>query len=92
MTKGDPTRHKPPPLYLIFNCPHDFPQQFACRIWRDGQRPELFAVADSLEQVRKTMPFGMRYLGTFTFEQIRRAMFRYILRHQDDSVSVEAWF
>ena len=85
-------RHKPPPLYVIFDCPRDFPRQFACRIWRDGQMPELFAVADSLEQIQNALPSGMRCLGSFTFGQVRRVMFHRVLRHQDDPVNVEVWF
>jgi hypothetical protein len=66
-----------PPLYVIYDHPRDFPEEFVCRVWY-GEIAELspFATAGSLKEIREALPPGKVNLGRYD---------------QDDPAICEVW-
>jgi len=66
-----------PSLYVIYDHPSDYPQDFVCRVWQ-GELAEFrpFAVARTLEEIRQRLPPGMVCLGRY---------------EQDDPAIREVW-
>ncbi|HEY1897032.1 MAG TPA: hypothetical protein VGG62_12195 [Terracidiphilus sp.] len=64
-------------IYVIYDCPRDFPNQFVCRIFHgDVPERELFAVGDTIDEIHRQLPPGLYPIG----------------RHQsDDRVIAEVW-
>jgi len=65
------------PLYVIYDHPSDYPWGFVCRVWQ-GELAEFtpFAIARTLEEIRRRLPPGMVCLGRY---------------EQDDPAIREVW-
>lgn len=64
------------PIICIYNCPADYPRQYVARLW-DAQTPtNIITTADSLEEIRQTIPANMTC--------IQRS-------EKDDACIVETW-
>lgn len=64
------------PMITVYKHPEDYPEQYVARVW-DANRPtHLIALADTLDELRETIPQGMYNLGR---------------QPQDDPCIVEVW-
>jgi hypothetical protein len=47
------------PMITIYNHPSDYPKGYVARLWADSRATEYFALAGSLDEIRKAIPSGM---------------------------------
>lgn len=47
------------PLICIYEHPADYPQRYVARLWDIETPTNIIATADTLEEVRETIPHGM---------------------------------
>ena len=64
------------PLICIYNSPKDYPGKYIARLWDVNRPTNIVAIAESLDEIRKTKPADMVIM--------QRQL-------QDDPVIVETW-
>lgn len=64
------------PIIVIYKNPSDYPDKYVARVWNIDSPTALIALAESLEEIRKTIPDEMYNLGR---------------NNEDDPCIVEAW-
>lgn len=64
------------PIICIYNNPKDYPGKYIARLWDVNKATNIVAVAESLEEIRKTKPADMVIMDR---------------QPKDDPVIVETW-
>lgn len=65
------------PMIVVYDSPSEFPSKFVARLFNVDIPTNYFVTADTLEELRKKMPFNMIRTGRSP---------------QDDIIIVETWF
>jgi hypothetical protein len=63
-------------IYVIYDHPSDYPNDFVCVLWRDKERVNVAGTAKTLEGARKFVPNGFMYFPPY---------------RKDDPKIVETW-
>ena len=64
------------PIIVIYKNPSDYPDKYVARVWNIDSPTALIALAESLEEIRKTIPDEMYNLGR---------------NNEDDPCIIEVW-
>lgn len=64
------------PIICVYNSPADYPEKFVARLWDLDKPTRYIAVAETLEEIRETIP---------------EDMIRFCRDERDDPCIVESW-